>query len=76
MGVRVRVRIKALIGPSALANTGYEAEGPEVLLPRPLAEHLGLPARAPEARRAYYETPLGILSLSRHHQALSQPEFW
>ena len=37
----VRVRIKALIGPSAgasvetsaLANTGYETESPEVLLP-------------------------------------------
>ena len=46
MGVRVRVRIKALISPSAgasvetsaLANTGYEAESPEVLLPRPLSD--------------------------------------
>ena len=74
----VRVRIKALIGPSAgasvetsaLANTGYEAESPEVLLPRPLAEHLGLPARAPEARRAYYETPMGLLSISLLERAV------
>ena len=72
MGVRVRVLLRALIGPSAgssvettaLANTGYETEEPEVLLPRPLAEHLGIPMRAPEARRAYYETPLGLFSIS------------
>ena len=78
MGVRVRVRIKALVGPSAgasvetsaLANTGYETESPEVLLPRPLAEHLGLPARAPEARRAYYETPLGLFSISLLERAV------
>jgi len=72
MGVRVRIVVRALRGRSpgaqvettALVNTGYETEEPEVLLPRALAEHLGLPTRAPEARRTYYEAPIGLFSMS------------
>ena len=75
MGVRVRVRIKALIGPSAgasvetsaLANTGYEAESPEILLPRPLAEHLGLPA---EGLWRHASDSEGTIRRS------ARPEFW
>jgi len=78
LGVRVRIRLRALLGSSpgasvetsALVNTGYETVEPEVLLPRPLAEYLGIPLRAPEARRAYYETPLGLFSLSIVREAV------
>jgi len=45
MGVRVRLRIrrgKREIESSALVNTGFEAEDPEILLPAKLAEELGL----------------------------------
>jgi len=45
--LRVRVLIDlsagASVETSALTNTGYEMESPEVLLPRPLAEHHVLP---------------------------------
>ena len=45
--LRVRVLIDLSAGASieisALTNTSYEMESPEVLLPRPLAEHHVLP---------------------------------
>jgi len=45
--LRVRVLIDlsagASVETSALTNTSYEMENPEVLLPRPLAEHHVLP---------------------------------
>jgi len=46
VAVRVRLRLRSVAGREALAtalvNTGYEAGGPELLLPRSLAEELGL----------------------------------
>mgnify|MGYP000341891567 CR=1 FL=1 len=45
MVVRLRVRIRSSSGElitSALANSGYEAEEPEVVLPVSVAERLGL----------------------------------
>jgi len=63
VGVRVRVRLRAgsaEVATSALVNSGYEVEEPEVLLPRRLAEYLGLELRPPAARAATYETPFGF----------------
>lgn len=49
MGVRVRLRVRALKGREgaeadvvALCNTGYETEDPEVTLPTAIAAELGL----------------------------------
>ena len=45
MVVRVKVRIERsgkVVETSALANSGYEAETPQLLIPIPLAETLGL----------------------------------
>jgi len=45
MGVRVRLRIKSAgktVETTALVNTGFETEQPEILLPANLAEKLGL----------------------------------
>ena len=50
MPVRIRLKLKPLLGPragdeietTALVNSGYEAEAPEILLPLRLAEELGL----------------------------------
>ena len=47
MAVRVRLRIRARHGggeveTSALVNSGYEADSPQLLIPRPLAARLGL----------------------------------
>ena len=55
MGVRVRVEIRAgdrRVITSALLNSGYEAEEPEVLLPPPLAEELHLTPVGSEDYRA------------------------
>ena len=60
MGVRVRARGSGSeVVTSALVNTGYEVAEPEILLPRRLAEYLGLSLRAPAARAYTYETPMG-----------------
>lgn len=47
MAVRVKLRIKSLrtgrqVTTSALVNSGYEAETPQLLIPRRLAAELGL----------------------------------
>ena len=47
MAVRVRLRIRSVrsgktVETPALVNSGYEAETPQILLPRPLAARLGL----------------------------------
>jgi len=45
MGVRVRIRLTSgntKAETTALVNTGFEAEQPEILLPAKLAERLGL----------------------------------
>jgi len=68
MGVRVRIRIKVRsnnneVITSALVNSGYEVTEPEILLPRRLAEYLGLSLRPPIARTYTYETPTGYYRL-------------
>ena len=68
MGVRVRIRIKSRssgieVETSALVNSGYEVNEPEILLPRRLAEYLGLPLRPPRVRVLIYETPMGLYNL-------------
>lgn len=68
MGIRVRISIKAIdsgneVTTAALVNSGYEVDEPEILLPRRLAEYLGIDLRPPKARVQTYETPLGIFYL-------------
>lgn len=55
MAVRVRLRIKSRystneVVSSALVNSGFEAETPQLLIPRPLAAKLSLWPPPPEAR--------------------------
>jgi hypothetical protein len=50
MAVRVRVRLESSWGEvatTALANSGYEAEEPEVVIPTRVAERLGLYPKLP-----------------------------
>ena len=64
--MRLRIRSRAsgnAIETSALVNSGYEVEEPEILLPRRLAEHIGVPLAPPHARSLIYETPLGLFRL-------------
>ncbi|MET1102371.1 MAG: hypothetical protein ABWW69_07865 [Pyrodictiaceae archaeon] len=68
MAVRVRVEIRcrasgASVVTAALVNSGYEVEEPEILLPKRLAEYLGLELKPPRTRIEAYETPLGIYHL-------------
>lgn len=45
MGVRVKLRIrgeKASVVTAALVNSGFEAEEPELVIPEPLAERIGI----------------------------------
>jgi len=65
MGVRVRLKLRARltsreVDTSALVNSGYEVAEPEILLPRRLAEYLGIPLAPPHARALTYETPIGF----------------
>jgi len=60
MVVRIPIAIRCrerVIETSALVNSGYEADRPEVLLPASLARRLGLSATGAEAIIA---TPIGI----------------
>ncbi|RLG84456.1 MAG: hypothetical protein DRO39_07475 [Thermoprotei archaeon] len=55
MAIRVRLRIKSLytgkeVVTRALVNSGFEAETPQLLVPRPLAATLGLWPPPPEAQ--------------------------
>ena len=55
MTVRVRIRICSkttgkCVDISALVNSGYETFRPEILLPKRLAEFLGIPLTAPHSR--------------------------
>ncbi len=66
MAVRVRVRARGTgnaVTTVALVNSGYEVEEPEILLPRRLAEYLGLELKAPTARVQVYETSIGVFNL-------------
>ncbi len=59
MGVRVRLRLvgrKAEVVTSALVNSGFESDDPEVILPPPVAELLGL-------------EPVGVSSIPRLAEA-------
>ena len=75
----VRVRIKALIGPSAgasvgtsaLANTGYETESPEVLLSDRTIEALGILILRP-AEGLWRHISDGKSMIRRS----ARPEFW
>jgi len=54
VAVRVRLRVRSRYGgvgveTSALVNSGYEADSPQLLVPRPLAARLGLWPPPPEA---------------------------
>ena len=55
MAIRIRLRIRSLLDSgevttSALVNSGFEAETPQLLIPRSLAAKLGLWPPPPEAR--------------------------
>lgn len=68
MGVRVKVRIGSSEGrsieTSALLNTGFETEEPQVILPTRAAEELGLwPQLPPGAVMRAFETPAGTIRM-------------
>ena len=68
MAVRVRLRIRSRstgveIVSSALVNSGFESDKPQLLIPRALAERLGIwPLR--EVTTAQYDMTAGPVSLS------------
>jgi hypothetical protein len=74
MGVRVKLRVSSDIGEieaSALLNTGFEGEGPEVLFPLRAAELLGLwPSLPKGAEIRGFETPGGVVRMYYLRQAV------
>ena len=73
MVVRVRVRLRARSSGStvetvALANSGYEAPSPELVIPAPLADELGL--NMADAVEELYEMASGIARVLRVPGAL------
>lgn len=68
MPVRVRVKIKSLMGLNPVAsietcsllNTGYTGASPEVILPAKLAEKLGFWPPPNEAVESMYDTAGGL----------------
>ncbi len=51
MGVRVRIEVKYRgknVGVTALVSTGFEGDVPEILIPIPIAERLGVRPNLPE----------------------------
>ena len=76
MAVRVRLLIRSLdtnveVLTAALVNSGYEVEEPEILLPRRLAEFMGVSLKPPLARVMVYETPFGFYHLIFSPKAVS-----
>ena len=76
MAVRVRLLIRSLdtnveVLTAALVNSGYEVEEPEILLPRRLAEFMGISLKPPRARVMVYETPFGFYHLIFSPKAVS-----
>jgi len=71
MVIRVRVRVvrdNRVVETVALANSGYEAETPQLLVPIRVAELLGLWPPTLEVREAEFETaggPLRVWIISR-----------
>ena len=77
MAVRVRVRINRAarsknppLETVALANSGFEAEAPEVLLPVRAAEKLGLWPPPASARAERFESPAASFSMVTVRRAL------
>jgi hypothetical protein len=73
MAVRIRIRIAPATSASqisaieavAIANSGFETDAPEVLLPAAVAARLGLwPAPADVVQKAQYESPFGSRTLT------------
>ena len=64
MKIEVKCRkTGATVTTAALVNSGYEVEEPEILLPRRLAEFIGLDLKPPRARTVVYETAVGLYHL-------------
>ena len=64
MVVRVRIRITSenkIIETIALANSGYEAETPQLLIPIKLAKNLKLWSPKPNMEESKFETASGPL---------------
>jgi len=64
MVIRVRLRIKRdgkVVETSALANSGYEAETPQLLIPIKLAQVIGLWPPKPDFEETEFETAGGPL---------------
>lgn len=77
MAVRVRVRISPArrskaraVETVALANSGFESAEPEVLLPRGVAERLGLWPPPRGARVETFESPAATFSMVTVRRAL------
>jgi hypothetical protein len=65
MGVRVKIEIKAgknVIQSSAVLNTGFESDAPEVLIPFKIAEALGLHQK-PKTQRLYQTADMSPITL-------------
>ena len=66
MAVRVRLRVegpRSAVETSGLVNSGYEALTPQLLLPRRLAERIGLYPLPESARVVEMDSPGGPLRL-------------
>jgi len=63
LAVRVRLRIRAKdgkeVGTSALVNSGFETEKPQLLIPMRLAKEMGLWPPPPDSRIEVFETAGG-----------------
>ncbi|MBS7653170.1 hypothetical protein KEJ13_08590 [Candidatus Bathyarchaeota archaeon] len=74
MPVRVRVKIKSLMGLNPVAsietcsllNTGYTGASPEVILPAKLAEKLGFWPPPNESVESTYDTAGGLARFYAH----------
>jgi len=69
VGVRVRVRLRygsSSVDVTALVNTGYETDVPEILVPVDVAERLGLWPKLPEGTLVEtYRTASGLMRVYR-----------
>lgn len=69
MGVRVRIRLKfenREVEAVGLANAGFEAEGPEIVLPIRVAERLGLWPELPKGSKIEEYEVAGGKRVSSH----------
>lgn len=76
MAVRLRVRIRAAgrrqapVDTAAVANSGFESEEPEVVLPRSVAKVLGLWPPPSGARTDRFESPIASATMITIPRAL------